>query len=87
MQHDASGRNDHPGAKFQQPLAERPNLCARAAGAGGSQAQLLHQHVGRDSQQHAELVGPEASATGAVDVQLVEFLDALMRFSISPRWQ
>ena len=68
MQRHPARRNDHSGAKFQQPLAERPNLGASAVGASGSQAQLLHQHVGRRGQQHAELVGPEASATGAVDV-------------------
>jgi hypothetical protein len=40
MQHHATGRNDHSGAKFQQPLAERPNLGANALGAGGPQAAL-----------------------------------------------
>ena len=84
MQHHAAGRDDHAGAKLQQPFAERPDLGASAAGAGGSQAQLLHQHVGRGGQQHAELVGPEA-------VQLVRSMcnacNSLMRFSISPRWQ
>jgi hypothetical protein len=43
-------------------------LGSSTVGAGGSQAQLLHQHVGRGGQQHAELVGPEAAAAGSADV-------------------
>ena len=68
MQYHAARRDGHSGAKFQQPFAERPYLGASTVGAGGSQAQLLHQHIGRGGQQHAELVGPEAAATGAADM-------------------
>src|ERR1017187_9297466 len=54
------------------------NRSPRTVGACGSQAQLLHQHISGGGQQHAELVGPEIAATGAVDLQLVQFLDPVL---------
>ena len=62
------------------PAVSRPEL-VRNWCAAASQAQLLHQHVGGGGQQHAELVGPEIAATGAVDLQLVQLLDPVLDFA------
>ncbi len=81
MQDHATHRNQHPGAQFQQPFAQGPDLSAGTVGARGPQAQLLHQHVSGGGQQHPELVGPEIAATGAVDLQVVQFLDPVLDFA------
>src|ERR1019366_356226 len=62
----------------QQAFAQRPDLSASTVGVCGAQTQLLHQHVGGGGQQHAELVGPEITATGAVDLKSVQFLDPVL---------
>ena len=46
-------------------------------------AQLLHQHIGGGGQQHAELVGPEIAATGAVDLKSVQFIDPALYLAAS----
>jgi len=74
MDDDASYRNQHPGSQLQQSLAQHANLGAGTSGAGSPQAQLLHQNIRGGGEQDAELVGPEAGATGAVDLELVQFL-------------
>ena len=78
MQDHAAHRDHHTCAQLQQPFAERPDLSASAVGVCGAQAQLLHQHVSGGGQQHAELVGPEITATGAVDLKSVQFLDSVL---------
>jgi hypothetical protein len=45
------------------------------------QAQLLHQDIGGVGQQDTELVGPETGATGAVDLEVVQFLDAILNIT------
>src|ERR1039457_2750311 len=77
MDDDASCRNQHPSAELQQTFAKHANLGAGASGASGPQAQLLHQDICGGGEQDAELVGPEAGATGAVDLKVVQFLDAV----------
>jgi len=42
---------------------------------------VLHQHISCGGQQHAELVGPETAATGAVDLQGVQFFDPVLDFA------
>lgn len=81
MQHHAAHRDDHAGrpASAPVPAASRPE--ASAVGVSGAQAQLLHQHVGCDGQQHAELIGPEMDGTGAVDLKNVRFLDPVLDFA------
>ena len=64
-------RDHHPRTEFQEPCTKRLYLGAGAIGQRGLKAQLLHQHVGRGSQQHTELIGPETTATGAIDLQRV----------------
>src|SRR5271157_1432424 len=73
VHHHAPYRDQHTGPEFQQPFSQGPDLSPRTVGACGSQTQLLHQHISGGGQQHAELVGPEIAATGAVDLQLVQF--------------
>jgi hypothetical protein len=71
--HDQAANRAHDAsAQLQQAFPQRPNLSSRTAGVRGVQAQLLHQHVGGGGQQDAELVGPEAAATGAVDLKIVQ---------------
>src|SRR5271156_7071734 len=76
MDDDAAHRAQHARAELQQALSQGPHLRSRALGPGGPQAQFLQQHVGGRRQQHAELIGPEIGATGAVDLEsLVQLLD------------
>jgi hypothetical protein len=63
-----------------------------ASGAGSPQAQLLHQDIG-GGEQDAELVGPETGATGAVDLEVVQFFDAILNVTalavdpfVNPLW-
>ena len=81
MDDDAAYRNQHPGSQFQQSLAQHANLGAGTSGTGSPQAQLLHQNIRGGGEQDAELVGPEAGATGAIDLE--KSCSSLMRFSIS----
>ena len=53
-------------------------MSAGTGGTGGSQSQLLHQDIGGSGEQDTELVGPEAAATGAIDFEVVQFLDAIL---------
>jgi len=77
MQHDAAHRAGHPHAQLEQPLAQGGHLRACARSGSRTRAQFLHQHIGCRSEQHAQLVGPESGAAGAVDLQpVVQFFDA-----------
>ncbi|MGA2084136.1 MAG: hypothetical protein ABSG60_01295, partial [Terracidiphilus sp.] len=62
MNDHATHRDHHPRTQFQEPFPKRPYLRTGAVGQRGLQAQLLHQHIGRGGQQHAELIGPETAA-------------------------
>src|SRR5258708_18795711 len=62
---------------MQQAFAQHANLSTGTSSSGSPQAQLLHQYIGSSGEQNAELVGPEAGATGAVDFEVVQFLDAV----------
>jgi len=77
MQHRAAHRDHHAGAQLQQSFAEGLYLSSSTVGVRDAQVQLLHQHVG-GGQQHAELVGPEITATGAIDLQRVQFFDPVL---------
>src|SRR5260370_14587738 len=78
MDDDASYRDQDPSAQLQQSFAQHVNLSAGASGTGSPQAQLLHQDVRRGGGQNAKLVGPEAGATGAVGLELGQFLDTIL---------
>src|SRR5260370_5748552 len=77
MDDDASYRNQDPGSQLQQSFAQHGNLSPGTSGTGRPESQLLHQDVGGGGEQNTELVGPEAGATGAVDLEVVKFLDAI----------
>lgn len=71
VQHDAPYRGVDPGAQLQEVFTQRADLGAAVGGARGSQAQFLVEHIGGGAEQATQLVGEEASATGAVDLQAV----------------
>ena len=77
MQYHTAYRAFQPHAEFEQAFPQGAHLRPRTRGAGRPQAQLLEQHVGGRAQQHPQLIGPEARATGAIDGQaVVQFFDA-----------
>src|ERR1039458_2955864 len=64
---------------LSQPLTQCAHLSARTLTTSGTQAQLLHQHIGGGGEQHAQLVGEEVRTAGAVDLQpMVQFFDAVL---------
>jgi hypothetical protein len=78
MEDDAAHRPDDMDAEFEQPLTQRGHLRAGAGCARGPQPEFLHQHVRRGGEKHAQLVGPEATAAGASDLEsVVKFLDPI----------
>ena len=95
VQDYAPHRCHYPRSQFQEAFPQCPCLRPSAVGARGRQAQLLHQHVGRGGQQHAELVGPKPgppatglcrwggkpTATGAIDLKSVQLLDPVLDFA------
>ncbi len=79
VQHDAPHRGLDPGAEFHQMFAQGAELGRAERGARSAQAQLLVEHVGGSGQQPPQLVGQEAGATGAVDLQaMVQLLDPIL---------
>jgi len=67
MRHHAAHRAFQPHAELEQAFTQGAHLRPRTGGTGRLQAQLLEQHVGGCAQQHPQLIGPEARATGAID--------------------
>ena len=74
MQNEAARRADNVHPQLEQPVPQPAHLGAGAGGTRRPQPQLLHEHVRRGSQQDAQLVRREVSATRAVDLQAVEQL-------------
>src|SRR2546425_4254609 len=78
MQNDAAHGDDHVDAQFEQALAQPRYLGARARGVRGPQAEFLHEDVRGGREEHAQLIGPEATAARASDLEpLMEFLDPI----------
>src|SRR5439155_24381773 len=76
---DPPHRGDDVNAELDQLLAQRPHLGPRPDGARRLETYFLHQHIGRCREQDAQLVGPEARAAGATDLQSdLELLDAVL---------
>ena len=69
VQHDAPHGRLDPGTQLEQVFAQRADLGGSEGGARGTQTQLLVQHIGGGAEQPPQLIGKEASATGAVDFQ------------------
>lgn len=78
MQHDAAHGDDHVDAQFEQPLAQPRHLGARTRGARSPQAEFLHEDVRGGREEHAQLIGPEATAARSSDLEpVVQFLDPI----------
>jgi hypothetical protein len=78
MEDEAAHRHDDVDAEFEQTLPQCGHLGAGARRARGPQPEFLHEHVRRGGEEHAQLIGPEATAAGASDLEsVVEFLDPI----------
>src|SRR6266542_3896447 len=78
MEDDAAHRRDDMDAELEQPLTQRGHLRVGAGRARGPQPEFLHEHVRGGGEEHAQLIGPEATAAGASDLEaVVEFLDPI----------
>jgi hypothetical protein len=83
--YDQAAHRDHdPSAEFQQSFAQRPDLSASAVRATSAQTQFLHQYVSGGGQQHPQLVGPEVTAAGAVDLQIVQLFNSVLDLAPLP---
>ena len=71
VQHDAPHRGVYPGAEFQEVFTQGADLGASVSGTRGTQTQFLVEHIGGGAEQAAQLIGEEAGAAGAVDLQAV----------------
>src|SRR5512139_3899425 len=79
VQHDSADGGSDAGSDFEEGVAEGRDLSASELGARGSEAQLLHEDVGGGGEEDAELVGEEARAAGAVDLEaVVQLLDPVL---------
>ena len=79
MQHDAPHRRLDPGAEFHEVFAQGADLSGSEGGARGPQTQFLVEHVGGGAQKGAQLIGEEAAAAGAVDLQaMVQLFDPVL---------
>lgn len=79
MEHEATDGADSGGAELEQGFPERADLRASEGRPVGPQPQFLHHDIGRRRQEHTEVIGPEARAARAIDLEpVVEFLDAIL---------
>ena len=84
MENDAAHRADDMDAELEQPFTQRGHLDAGASRARGPQPEFLQEHVRGGGQEHAQLIGPEATATRAPDLEpVVEFLDPIFDVAAS----
>ena len=77
-QDEPAHRDDYLDADLEQFESQRRDLRPRPGGAAGREAQLLQQHVGRGGKQHAQLIGEEARAAGAVERDVEQFFDPIL---------
>src|ERR1700687_2117634 len=84
MEDDAARRDDDVRAQLEQPLAQPRHLGARIRGARCPQPEFLHEDVRSGGEEHAQLIRPEATATGATNLEpVVQFLDPV--FDVAAR--
>src|SRR3990172_4036346 len=84
MEDDTAHRADDVDAEREQPLTQRGHLRTGAGRARGPQPEFLHEDIRGGREEHAQLIGPEATATRAPDLEpVVEFLDPI--FDVAPR--
>src|SRR5712692_3222659 len=78
MEDDAAHRPDDMDAELEQALTQRGHLRAGAGRVRGPQPEFLHEDVRGGGEEHAQLIGPEATAARASDLEsVVEFLDPI----------
>src|SRR6266496_126708 len=78
MEDDAAHRSDDMDAELEQPFTQRGHLSVGAGRPRGPQPEFLHQHIRGGGEEHAQLIGPEATAARASDLEsVVEFLDPI----------
>src|SRR6266851_4496209 len=76
MEDDATRRDDDVSAELEQLLTQSRHLGARTSGARRPQPQFLHEDIRGGGEEHAQLIRPEATATGAANLEsVVQFLD------------
>jgi hypothetical protein len=71
MQDDPADGGDHLSTELEQSVAQRRHLGTSAGGPCGTESQLLDEHVGSSGEEDAELVGEEAGAAGAINLESV----------------
>jgi hypothetical protein len=73
-------------AELEQPLPQRGHLRTGAGRARGPESEFLHEHVRCGGEEHAQLIGPEATAARAPDLEsVVEFLDPILDIAARSR--
>jgi len=84
MQHDAPHGRFHPGAELHEVFAQSTDLRGAERGPGSPQPQFLIEHVRGGAQEPAQLIGEEAAAAGAVDVQpVMQLFDPILNVAPS----
>lgn len=79
IQHSTPYRALNPDAEFEQSLAHCAHLGPTTWPSPRQQAPLLYENIGGGSEQHAELIGQEACAAPAINLQsVVNFFDAVL---------
>ena len=74
VQDNAADRADDVRPQCEEPVAQPRHTGAGTGGARRAQPEFLQEHVGGGGEVHAQLIGPEATATRAVDLQAIEQL-------------
>ena len=86
VQDHAADRADDVRPQFEEPVAQPRHLGAGTGGARRAQPEFLQEHVGGGGEEHAQLIGPEATAARAVDLQAIEqFLYTSLRSAKAQR--
>ena len=79
VEDDAAHGDDDVDTQFEQSLAQPRHLGAGTRGARGAHAEFLHQDVRGSREEHAQLIGPEATAARPADLEpVVQFLDPIV---------
>lgn len=82
MQHDAAFGVPDPDAEFWQSFPQGAHLLSNTISSASAQLRLLHQNRDRGGEQHPQMVGEEARATGAGELRsIVLLLDPALDFA------
>src|SRR5438093_9567231 len=80
-QHQATRRGDDLHTDLEQLESQRHDLGPCPGGAARGESQLLKEYVGGGGQLHAQLVGAELGAAGAVEGDVEQLLDAVLNLA------